>query len=130
MQITHHNQVSFTVCDHRVPTPQSPAALNALSTAKMAAARAADFTYHAINANIQGAQHYLVETGDDHDNFTLPAGEYASFTMTRANRLALDQFIAHAYRELTHTTYHPAGDFNLETLAANTFTVQIPVAKN
>lgn len=128
MQITHFGTITLAVTDNVVPMPQSEQFAQ-LSQAKLVAARQAEFTYHAINANVDGHQHYYVETGADYEHFTLPAGDYATFEMTRANRLALDQFIGQAYGKLAQAGYRPAGNYNLETLSESTFTVQIPVIK-
>ena len=128
MQIDHFGSVTFAVTDNLVGLPM-PEALTNLSKAKLAAAREAEFTYHAINVNVDGQQHYYVETGDDRGQFTLPAGDYATFEMTRANRLAQDQFIGQAYGTIAQAGYRPAGNYNLETLSDAMFTVQIPVVK-
>jgi hypothetical protein len=92
MQIDHIGSVTLAVTDNLVGLPM-PEALANLSKAKLVAARQAEFTYHAVNANVDGRQHYLVETGDDRSTYTLPAGDYATFEMTRANRLALDELL-------------------------------------
>lgn len=128
MQIDHFGSVTLAVTDNLVGLP-IPEALATLSKAKLVAARQAEFTYHAVNANLDGQQHYLVETGDDHSEFTLPAGDYATFEMTRANRFALDQFIGQAYGQIAQAGYRPAGNYNLETLSDALFTIQIPVVK-
>ncbi|WP_407894904.1 hypothetical protein [Lacticaseibacillus sp. N501-2] len=127
MHIQHFGSVTLAVCDHLLPATTS--ALPALAEAKRILARNAPFTYHAINLSQNGQPHYLIETGDDQTQFTLPAGDYATFKMTRANRLALDQFIQQAYATIAQAGYRPAGNYNLETLSNSTFTVQIPVAK-
>ena len=128
MQIDHFGSVTLAVTDNLVSLPM-PEALANLSKAKLVAARQAEFTYHAVNANVDGQQHYFVETGDDHSTYTLPAGDYATFAMTRANRLALDQFIGQAYGKIAQAGYRPAGNYNLETLSDAMFTVQTPVVK-
>jgi hypothetical protein len=128
MQTDHFGSVTLAVTDNLVSLPM-PEALANLSKAKLVAARQAEFTYHAVNANVDGQQHYFVETGDDHSTYTLPAGDYATFKMTRANRLALDQFTGQAYGKIAQAGYRPAGNYNLETLSDAMFTVQTPVVK-
>lgn len=87
--------------------------------------------YVGINAAIDGKQNYIVaKSGDGNGviSFEVPEGDYAKFVTEETERTAIDNFIGQTYGEVMQGgQYDLAGNFNLEDLREDKFTIYIPV---